>query len=604
MLRRPSTNNTTPLGGRGPSLEVSHQTQIEDLVQRNRVLEQINKKLTEQLNLEQHRAKEAVAEIQKQLIREQREWREGCDVLVSCHRLAHLRTIADLEAMKSKVYEEEEAMMREKVQRLQRDVRITMFQIKESELDYKIADLEEEKEDLIAHYEEVMDNLRRRISAFVAERKAKAAEISRLEKQQDQDQDKLSQLHQDHAMLQASAESNAIKLERVTLQLEGAQTKNTDLERTNDELKRSNADLQRQLEKWQNLETKGNGELESLRKQKMALEVKVSSLQDRFDQLSADKDQDSQKTAKREDRLKKLVKQWQDEAEGNKSHKEQGDRALGEARKRIKQLETELKNASNGVTTDGDKRDEGRPVTGSGSEAIIIRSRSPPRTKKGKRINADDDPSMSDSSELQRKTKRKRTQAKLSPVSEVEEPDTRGAAKKTSEERSNTKNTSQKGKGKAEISHDDTATEDDAEQGIPQSPRLATKDSRRRKASAGDEDDVQILGSKPAPAKKPRGRPRKQKADGEVQKQAKDASKNRTDASSTEESDIATQQAPTKKKRKINIFSNPAEPTFAFMSNDIGLNIPTTLSPVKETTAIPSRSASVMNRILSKGKLR
>jgi hypothetical protein len=97
----------------------------------------------------------------------------------------------------------------------------------------------------------------------------------------------------------------------VTLQLEGAQTKNTELERANDELKRSNADLQRQLEKWQNLETKGNGELEILRKQKMALEVKISNLQDRLDKQNTENEKDLERAAKREEKMKEITKQWQ-----------------------------------------------------------------------------------------------------------------------------------------------------------------------------------------------------------------------------------------------------------------------------------------------------
>jgi hypothetical protein len=149
-------------------------------VQRNRALELTNQKLSEQLKFEQQRAKDTVTAIQKQTQREQREWREGCDVIVSCHRLAHLRTIAELEATRTKVLQEEEVSRREKVQRL------------EGELEDKIADLEDEKEDLVVRYEEAMSNLRRKLSALIAERKIKAAEISRLEKEQEQTQVSIS----------------------------------------------------------------------------------------------------------------------------------------------------------------------------------------------------------------------------------------------------------------------------------------------------------------------------------------------------------------------------------------------------------------------------
>ena len=69
-------------------------------------------------------------------------------------------------------------------------------------------------------------------------------------------QTKLNKLVEGRANLEASSESIKSKLERTKLQLDGAQSKNLDLERSNDELKRTNSDLTRQLVKWQSLETK------------------------------------------------------------------------------------------------------------------------------------------------------------------------------------------------------------------------------------------------------------------------------------------------------------------------------------------------------------
>ena len=96
----------------------------------------------------------------------------------------------------------------------------------------------------------------------------------------------------------------------MTLQLEGARTKNTELERFIDELKRTNAELQRQLEKWQTLETKGNGEMEAIRRQKMELEVKLSTLQDRSQRQVAEKEKELEKMAKRDEKMKEIVQQW------------------------------------------------------------------------------------------------------------------------------------------------------------------------------------------------------------------------------------------------------------------------------------------------------
>ena len=63
------------------------------------------------------------------------------------------------------------------------------------------------------------------------------------------------------------------------LQLEGAQTKNADLDRSNDDLKRTNAQLQRQIDDWQNLEKREGDEVDNERKQRIALSVELKKLE-------------------------------------------------------------------------------------------------------------------------------------------------------------------------------------------------------------------------------------------------------------------------------------------------------------------------------------
>lgn len=70
------------------------------------------------------------------------------------------------------------------------------------------------------------------------------------------------------------------KLQRAELQLEGAQTKILDFERLNDELKRSNADLTHQLERWQNLDTKGGEAAEKEHQKRVALEFELQELKE------------------------------------------------------------------------------------------------------------------------------------------------------------------------------------------------------------------------------------------------------------------------------------------------------------------------------------
>ncbi|KAF8638248.1 hypothetical protein AX17_002270 [Amanita inopinata Kibby_2008] len=622
MLRR----GTTPLGARAPSLETSNQAQIDDLVQRNRVLEQANKKLGDQLAFEQQHAKEAVAEIQKQWHREQKEWREGCDVLVSCHRLAHLRTIVDLENARMQVLDEEEATRQEKAQRLQRDVRISMFQIKESELEDRIVELEEEKEDIVANYEERVDQLRLKVYASLAQCKAKTEQLIAAEQERDEVQDKMVQLRQEHVTFQAGAESQATKLERVTLQLEGAQTKNTELERINDELRRTNAELRRQLEKWQCLETKGNDEMETLRKQKLDLQVRVNDLQDRMEKQVAEKDKELDKLNKRAETLDGVIQEWKDEAETERSTSNKVQKDLSRAQKRIAQLENELKAATNKAeyraSSSREKSDDDnlhgmpssqqRTVNGK-AKAARRRSRSPPEEK---RVEADD----RDSPEQHPKVDRTRAKSRMSPTSEIEEvtEPPGGSTKvkkgaKGAKDRGGPTEVIKNGKGKGKAILDDIEEEEEEQVAdVREDQRNAPKSKRRRKASPNNHE-IEVVGSKPAKGAKAKeraesetqgsrvkGQKGRQKADAGTRDNGKRSSKDIVEIADTDEGESDAVQVPTKKKRKINIFPNAPEPTFNFTTgNDLGLDIPTTLSPV----AIPSRStsASVMSRLTAKG---
>lgn len=98
-------------------------------------------------------------------------------------------------------------------------------------------------------------------------------------------QDDLSKVRKEYAALSASRDSSASKLERITLQLDGANSALAEMENANAELKRANTELKRQTDKWQNLETKSGAEVEETRKRKIELEVQVKELQSRVKEL-------------------------------------------------------------------------------------------------------------------------------------------------------------------------------------------------------------------------------------------------------------------------------------------------------------------------------
>jgi hypothetical protein len=121
----------------------------------------------------------------------------------------------------------------------------------------------------------------------------------------------LNKLVEGRANLEASSESIKSKLERTKLQLDGAQTKTVDLERSNDELKRTNSELTRQLDKWQSLETKEGEAADSERKQRIALEMELREVTETFEKRLAKAAADAERANARVEKMKKTVQDWE-----------------------------------------------------------------------------------------------------------------------------------------------------------------------------------------------------------------------------------------------------------------------------------------------------
>ena len=337
----PTPIRSTPTSAPYEAMAISQQTHIDDLVQKNRTLDHVAKRLKEELLAEQARSKDAIKAIKAQWEEESAEWKEGCESLQACHRIAHLRTIVELDKERLVVVKEKDMARRERIARLQRDYQITMFQVRESQLEGNIEELEEEiqetqtqaEEDtvaLMAEHEETIENLKASVTEYAAETKRYMKEYKTIEKEKDRLevsvqlinanlflqqglQAKHARLREEHAELATSAASTTSKLERSTLQLDGAQAEISELQRLNDEFKRNNAELKRQMDKWQNLETKGGAEVDNLRKRRVELEVLVKELESR---LADSEEQEQQltkaleKEKKRVERLKESIDPW------------------------------------------------------------------------------------------------------------------------------------------------------------------------------------------------------------------------------------------------------------------------------------------------------
>lgn len=145
--RAPTPLRSTPSLAPLEAMVAKKQAHIEELVTQTRTLEHTINKLRQALTDEQNRGKEAVAALQQRWQAERLEWREGCESLQVVHRIAHLRTAAELDRERMALLKEREETRRERLARLQRDYRLVAFQSREVELGERVAELELELEE-------------------------------------------------------------------------------------------------------------------------------------------------------------------------------------------------------------------------------------------------------------------------------------------------------------------------------------------------------------------------------------------------------------------------------------------------------------------------
>ena len=169
-----------------PSLEASNQPQIDDLVQRNRTLEHTNKKLSEQLAQEHSRSKEAVLSLQTQWDINQTQWKKTCEDLLGSYRIVQKRIQVELEKERVNTLKEMKITREEKLLRLQRDFKITLFRMKGEELERKMEDVEDEKMRLMEENGLMVQKMQRKCADYVIKLRDMQALLARTEKEMEE----------------------------------------------------------------------------------------------------------------------------------------------------------------------------------------------------------------------------------------------------------------------------------------------------------------------------------------------------------------------------------------------------------------------------------
>ncbi|KAH9917815.1 uncharacterized protein B0H18DRAFT_686416 [Fomitopsis serialis] len=261
MSRRvPTPLRSAPSSGPMEAMAAKKQEQIEELITKKRTLEHTIDKLRQALTEEQSRGSDGVASMQKQFQQERAEWISGCDAIQAIHRMAHARTVIELDREHFAALKEREAIRLEKLARLQRDYRLIGFQRREFDLERRVLDLERELEERQRTHEEetleLSEELEERCATLSAQLEDTAKELAATTKGKDATEDALSKLRIEHNALVASTSSSATNLERTSLHLDGLKSSYAELEAKHAEGERTIADLRRQLEKWRTLESR------------------------------------------------------------------------------------------------------------------------------------------------------------------------------------------------------------------------------------------------------------------------------------------------------------------------------------------------------------
>lgn len=189
MSRIPTTTTTT----RQPAIG-SQQSHIDDLVQENRTLETINKRLKDALHTEQNRAKDSVNDMSGQWHVEKTQYENSIETIHGLHRIAHFKTKALLEAEKMRVLKVHGEVRQERIRVMEKEFRISELEAKEEEWKAKLQELREDVEDAkadgeavlqetIEQYQRVLEKMKEKCAAFAEETKNKSKELDRVVKE-------------------------------------------------------------------------------------------------------------------------------------------------------------------------------------------------------------------------------------------------------------------------------------------------------------------------------------------------------------------------------------------------------------------------------------
>ncbi|ETW83038.1 hypothetical protein HETIRDRAFT_458595 [Heterobasidion irregulare TC 32-1] len=573
MFRKgPTPIRSTPSSVPHEAMIKSQQKHIDELVQKNRSLEQTHKLLKDEIAHKRELHDGEMQDVHTKFKAELKEWIDGCDSLQACHRIVHLRTTVMLENERLNVLKERSNARKERLARLQRDFRLTMFQVKETELETKNDELDEILTGVAEQHTEVVKGLKLRIAEITAELKEKAEQLDVTEKAKEAVEKEVSRMRQNEPVLNAKIATLTTKLDRATLQVETSQSAQDEMARIKTDLETANSNMKSQLDKWQTLENKGGEEAEVMRKQKIELEIKVKTLEGEMGELEQLSEKASEKQSKAVAKLRQSLEehaQRLEEAEANYEEARKTSKRLLHELDDLKQTKGELERSNTKLSEQLDELRHKVPIGDSnvkGKHKAETQEAERPKTKQSSSVeDSGSDNAHSPLAAGSSKKPQRQTQA------DTEDPLTASPVPKAKRKRAATHTSAspedRKGKKRSEVIEDSRKPKRGKK--VPIEDESAGEDTVPQKKAA-----IKAAGTDVKGKRKPSIR----------------AGSKLPEVDSDSEKDVP---APKKKKmRKLNAFSSAQPQTFDWGFNEDGdmLGIPRELSPVKDTGPVPQRA--------------
>ncbi|KAI6037725.1 hypothetical protein EDC04DRAFT_2113080 [Pisolithus marmoratus] len=621
------------------TMVAAQQAHINELVQKTRSLEKEIDKLTQQLERTAAESAAFVSERdaweadrkawtteRQKWIDERKVWAEGCDTMQACHRIQQYRMACMLGNERVTVLKLQDDARKERLQRLQRDYKITTFQAREADLEVRIAELEDIRDDAEAariQCEKVSQALETKCTVLLGEVNEKTVEIQSAHEQREQAEEELRRLREALADASAATTSSTSKLTRLTTQRDALQAQVTSLQKSLEVAQDESNQLRTQLTNWQNLKKEKDAEVDVLKQKKAELETEIMEANKRINETGVrveefqGMDARLQKEKGRVEKLKVVLEEWKTEANEQTNAREAAETQLATANARVDTLELELADVRLQLVSAKPQSRKPSPsvpiIEEPDSDIVVTRERlvtlGKPKSKKSPSHSVAK--ASSSKSGGSSKARLKPRPVKFpSPIPDTPEDIEIIEVRSASPVPDPVPKPSLKAKGKQRVIDVDAEVDSDtptAEQ--PLRKKKVTdkvKDKGKRKhvkhelerdifgSSLSEQSDAER--SKPKSRHGPKKRPPPETASEAVSKPKKTKAKPAQYHEDAEDGvPDGADPVPRKKKRKINLFPASQPLTFDWDSlpQGEGLGIPTRLSPMKDTDAVPRRLGRV-----------